>query len=103
MFESVNILRNTDHCMRQLYEIFFLTRTTNVHCVSDVTTPSAGDCEDKEKYCPQWAKHGFCEDNPNSALRICKKSCKVCDNQARTLLTLRYIMDSSAAVNHDHL
>ncbi|XP_052783984.1 zinc metalloproteinase nas-15-like isoform X2 [Mya arenaria] len=40
-------------------------------------------CEDKEQYCPSWAQHGFCEDNPNTALRICKKSCKAC-NAART-------------------
>ncbi|XP_052217899.1 cell death abnormality protein 1-like [Dreissena polymorpha] len=39
---------------------------------------NTGGCADQEKHCAAWARHGFCEDNPNTALRICKKSCNAC-------------------------
>lgn len=35
-------------------------------------------CYDEKEHCKSWAAHGFCEDNPGTALRICKRSCNAC-------------------------
>ena len=37
-----------------------------------------GACEDDDENCVTWAEHGFCEDNPGTALVICKRSCNAC-------------------------
>ncbi|KAL4220458.1 hypothetical protein ACF0H5_020859 [Mactra antiquata] len=39
-------------------------------------------CVDSQKHCPAWALHGFCADNPGTALRICKKSCNACSKSS---------------------
>ena len=41
-------------------------------------SPIGGACEDDDINCASWAEHGFCEDNPGTALVICKKSCNAC-------------------------
>ncbi|XP_060580699.1 balbiani ring protein 3-like isoform X2 [Ruditapes philippinarum] len=70
-----------------------INKWMTIHCAKScgeckseaVTTPKPDKketptlCRDDKLHCPAWAKHGFCEDNPGTALRICKKSCNACN------------------------
>ncbi|XP_059138879.1 zinc metalloproteinase nas-15-like isoform X2 [Physella acuta] len=50
--------------------------TTPIDPDTKVTTVG---CEDKDKGCAGWAKHGFCDSNPRYNLVYCKKSCNSCN------------------------
>ncbi|KAH3804530.1 hypothetical protein DPMN_132817 [Dreissena polymorpha] len=56
---------------------------------------NTGGCADQEKHCAAWARHGFCEDNPNTALRICKKSCNACTVETNGRLTAKRLAVAS--------
>ena len=58
--------------------------------------PIVGACEDDDENCVTWAEHGFCEDNPGTALVICKKSCNACSAGDNSKLICVDIMSHDA-------
>ncbi|KAL3848274.1 hypothetical protein ACJMK2_019142 [Sinanodonta woodiana] len=38
-----------------------------------------GGCRDEKDTCVQWARYGFCNNNINQAVRLCPKTCSLCD------------------------
>lgn len=73
----------TTHCKKACGECDSQDEVTTPTPKPDRKDSGSVQCEDKEKYCGGWAEHGFCEDNPGVALRICKKSCKACDDAVK--------------------
>lgn len=46
-------------------------------------------CEDENKNCAHWAKHGECEANPKYMTENCQKSCNLCSEEDEDVLQAR--------------
>ncbi|KAL3848273.1 hypothetical protein ACJMK2_019141 [Sinanodonta woodiana] len=40
-----------------------------------------GGCRDVKDTCVQWARYGFCNNNIDQAVRLCQKTCNLCDQR----------------------
>ncbi|XP_045199753.2 zinc metalloproteinase nas-15-like isoform X2 [Mercenaria mercenaria] len=70
----------TIHCAKSCGECTAEEATTSPPDTKDKKEPTV--CKDDKLHCPAWAQNGFCEDNPATALRICKKSCNSCNSSS---------------------